>query len=443
VDCDAHELAGSLVSVAQAGRRVAIIGAGWAGLAAAIEATQRGHLVTLFEMAAQPGGRAREVRWDGTVLDNGQHILIGAYTETLRLMRTVGVDVAQALVRTPLRITYPEGAGLHLPAGAPAIAFAVAVLRYRSWRWHERMALLRAAGGWWLGGFVCDAARSVAEFTAGLPMRVRAELIDPLCVAALNTPSQEASARVFLRVLKDALTSGPGSADLLLPRVSLSEAFPAPALRWLAEAGATLRLAHRVEQLTPTMAPGIDDWLVDGEAFDQVVLAAPPGEAARLTGSIAPEWSRIAAALRFEPIVSVYLRSAGCVLPAPMLALRSDEKSPAQFVFDRGQLGGPEGLLAFVISGAQSWVDAGMEATEQAALQQAHTVLATHLRGPLLLLKTVIEKRATFRCTPGLQRPAAHIAPGLRAAGDYVDGPYPATLEGAVRSGVAAITAVP
>jgi squalene-associated FAD-dependent desaturase len=406
-------------------------------LAAAIEATQRGHAVTLFEMAAQPGGRAREVRWDGTVLDNGQHILIGAYTETLRLMRAVGVDVAQGFVRTPLRITYPEGAGLHLQSGAPALAFALAVLRYRSWRRAERFALLRAAGGWWLAGFRCDAARTVAEFTAGLPMRVRAELIDPLCVAALNTPSQEASAKVFLRVLKDALMSGPGSADLLLPRVSLSEAFPAPAMRWLADAGATLRLAQRVDRLTSEAST----WHIDGEAFDQVVLATPPGEAARLTQTIAPEWSRTAAALCFEPIVTVYLRSAGCVLPAPMLALRADALSPAQFVFDRGQLGGPEGLLAFVVSGAQAWVDAGMEATEQATLLQAQNVLASHLHGPLQVMKTVTEKRATFRCTPGLQRPAALIAPGLFAAGDYVDGPYPATLEGAVRSGVSSIVA--
>jgi hydroxysqualene dehydroxylase len=269
---------------------------------------------------------------------------------------------------------------------------------------------------------------------------VRAELIDPLCVAALNTPSAEASASVFLRVLKDALHSGPGSADLLLPRVSLSEAFPVPAMRWLERAGARLRLGRRVEQLS---VDG-DRWSVDGESFDQVVLATPPGEAARLTQTIAPAWSQAAAALRYEPIVTVYLRSAGCVLPAPMLALHSDDdpraNAPAQFVFDRGQLGGPEGLLAFVISGAQAWVDAGADATLQAALTQAQSSLSIHLRGPLQALKVLTEKRATFRCTPKLHRPGATIAPGLRAAGDYIAGPYPATLEGAVRSGIAAVT---
>ena len=423
-----------------AARRVAIIGAGWAGLAAAVASTQRGDRVTLFEMAPQAGGRAREVMWDGTALDNGQHILIGAYSETLRLMRVVGVNVEQSFLRTPLRIIYPEGAGLQLQAGTPALAFARAVLRYRGWSWRERLALLRAAGGWRLRGFKCDAARTVTELTAGLPAKVRAELIDPLCVAALNTPSGEASASVFLRVLKDALHSGPGSADLLLPRVSLSEAFPAPALRWLEHAGASLRLGQRVEQLS--IYGGHRS--VDGEPFDQVVLATPSGEAARLTQAIAPAWSRAAAALRYEPIVTVYLRSAGCVLPAPMLALHSDDdtlaNAPAQFVFDRGQLGGSQGLLAFVISGAQAWVDAGAQVSLQATLTQAQSALSAHLRGPLQALKVLTEKRATFRCTPKLHRPASAIAPGLQAAGDYIAGPYPATLEGSVRSGIAAVT---
>ena len=314
------------------------------------------------------------------------------------------------------------------------------MLRYRGWTWGERFALLRAAASWQLRGFECEAARTVTEFTANLPAKVRAELIDPLCVAALNTPAAEASASVFLRVLKDALLSGPGSADLLLPRVSLSEAFPAPAMRWLERAGASQRLSQRVEQL----ARDAGTWSVDGEPFDQVVLATPPGEAARLTQALAPEWSQAAAALHYEPIVTVYLRSAGCVLPAPMLALHAHDdpgaQAPAQFVFNRGQLGGPEGLLAFVISGAQAWVDAGAQATLQATLSQAQSTLAAQLRGPLQPLKVLIEKRATFRCTPNLQRPGAAIAPGLRAAGDYIAGPYPATLEGAVRSGLAAVT---
>ena len=218
-------------------RTVAVVGGGWAGLAAAVEATRLGHQVTLFDMVPQPGGRAREVRAGDLMLDNGQHILIGAYTETLRLMRTVGVDLDAALLRMPLCIVYPDGAGLQLGRGPAALAFAGAVLRQRHWRWPERLALLRAAGGWSLGGFRCPAQLTVSELTARLPARVRDELIDPLCVAALNTPAAEASASVFLRVLKDALFSGAGSADLLLPRATTSPGRTLPPSRARCAAG--------------------------------------------------------------------------------------------------------------------------------------------------------------------------------------------------------------
>ena len=421
-----------------AARSVAVIGSGWAGLAAAVEATRCGHQVTLFEMAPQLGGRSRGVDAAGMMLDNGQHILIGAYAQTLALMRTVGVDLPRGLLRTPLRITYPEGSGLQLEAGSPVFAFARAVLRLRAWHWRDRLALLTAAAGWALRGFRCDAALTVSQLCQRLPPAVRHELIDPLCVAALNTPSSEASAAVFLRVLKDALFSGSGSADLLLPRASLSELLPLPAARWLEAAGARIELTCRVNRLT---ALG-DRWSVDDEPFDRVVLATTAVEAARLAQDIAPDWARQAAALRYEPIVTVYLRSEGARLPEPMLALRADANAPAQFVFDRGQLGGPAGLLAFVVSGAQAWVDAGQAVTLQATLRQAHGVLGAFLHGPLEPVQVLAEKRATFRCTPALQRSPMQIAPGLHAAGDHVVGPYPATLEGAVRSGIEAVRAL-
>ena len=421
-----------------ASKRVAVVGGGWAGLAAAVEATRRGERVTLFEMAPQLGGRARDVELDGLLLDNGQHILIGAYVETLALLRTVGVDPSDAFLRTPLRVTYPDGVGLQLQQGSPIQAFGAAVLRQRGWPVGARLALLAAATGWAMRGFRCDAALTVAALTQRLPAAIRDDLIDPLCVAALNTPASDASASVFLRVLKDALFSGPGSADLLLPRVGLGALLPAPALRWLDAAGATVRLTRRVESIERATS----DWSVDGERFDRVVLATTPTEAARLVRDIAPAWSNSATALRYEPIVTVYLRAEGVRLREPMLALRADADAPAQFAFDRGQLGGPTGLLGFVVSGAQPWVDRGTAAVTQATIAQAQAALGDQLAGVTLEpIRTFTEKRATFRCTPGLQRPPMTIAPGLLAAGDHVDGPYPATLEGAVRSGLAAARA--
>ncbi|MGD9835864.1 MAG: hydroxysqualene dehydroxylase HpnE [Piscinibacter sp.] len=419
--------------------RLAVIGAGWAGLAAAVEAMKAGWSVTLFEMAGQAGGRARDVHDERLVLDNGQHILIGAYRETLRLMREVGVDPQAVLLRTPLRLTEPDGRGLHLPAGAPLVAFARATWRRAGWTPGERLALLAAAGGWALRGFRCPADWTVGRLTRTLPAALRRDLIDPLCVAALNTPASEASATVFLRVLRDALFSGPGSADLLLPRASLGQLFPAHALAWLRARGATVRLSTRVQRLESLGA----QWQLDGESFDAVVLATPPAEAARLSESAAPAWSAAAAAFRYEPIVTVYVDAGSTRLPEPMIALPPAPNAPAQFVFDRGQLGGPTGLLAFVISGAQPWVDAGRDATIEATLAQAHDALRVHLRGEIRVIRSIAEKRATFRCVPALARPPALVAPGLVAAADYVAGPYPATLEGAVRSAVQAVATLP
>jgi predicted NAD/FAD-dependent oxidoreductase len=168
-----------------------------------------------------------------------------------------------------------------------------------------------------------------------------------------------------------------------------------------------------------------------------VILACPPGEAARLaseTGLPCETWVDQARALQFEAITTVYVLSPGTRLVQPMLALRAtdaDGEAPAQFVFDRGQLGGPDGLLAFVVSASQG---------DNAALAQRVLLQATQqldLAAPQLV-QTIVEKRATFACLPGLARPGAQLAPGLLACGDYIDGPYPATLEGAVRSGLQA-----
>ncbi len=421
------------------GKSLAVVGAGWAGLAAAVRATEAGHHVTLFDMAPQPGGRARAVEHDGLVLDNGQHILIGAYRETLALMRTVGAEPDALLDRRPLALIDPQGRGLALPRGPAVPAFVRAVLAHSAWPLSERLALLAAALRWRLGGFRAEPQRTVADLVQSLPARVTATLIEPLCVAALNTPSSQASAQVFLRVLRDALFSGPGAADLLLPRAPLSDLLPAPAARWLVEHGAELRWTARVQRLEP-MADA--RWRVDGEVFSAVLLACSAHEAARLAQPVSARWAHDAAALRYEPIVTVYLQSPGARLPCPMVALQAGADAPAQFAFDLGALdrsGARDGLFAFVVSGANAWVEAGLDATAEATLRQARSAFGEI---PWRVLRTIAERRATFLCTPGLLRPPTPIAPGLAAAGDYVDGPYPATLEGAVRSALTALDAL-
>jgi squalene-associated FAD-dependent desaturase len=370
-------------------------------------------------------------------LDNGQHILIGAYTETLRLMRMVGLAPDDLLLNLPLTLEFPDGQGIRFEDWPTPLDALGGIVSARGWSVNDKASLLRAAVSWQLTGFVCQPDQSVAQLCQRLTPRVTTELIEPLCVSALNTPATQASAQVFLRVLRDALFSVSGGSRLLLPKVDLSNLFPNAAVAWLNARGADIRLGQRVQ----TIVQQADQWEVAGEQFDAVILATSSSDAARLLlgySQAAQEtdiaqiksWLTACQALQFQPIATVYAWAAAARLTQPMLALRSTTAYPAQFVFDRGQLDGSHGLLAFVVSAAQ-----GDRATLEAqVLAQAKTQLGLSPQA----VKTVVEKRATFACTPGLQRPHAQVIPGLVACGDYVAGHYPATLEGAVRSGVSA-----
>jgi squalene-associated FAD-dependent desaturase len=418
--------------------KVAVVGAGWAGLAAAVAGVRGGHDITLFEATRTLGGRARALPAqlpDGgsSMLDNGQHIMIGAYSQTLRLMREVGVEPEGVLLRLPLTLRFPDGQGLALPDWPAPLDAAVGVLFAKGWQWRDKLGLLRTMTAWRRSGFECDEGASVAAVCQGLTPRVMAELIEPLCVSALNSPADRSSGRVFLRVLRDALFgAGDGrwrASNLLLPRCDLGALFPEAAGRWLTSHGATLHTARRIVTLSPAEGTG---WQVDGEGFDKVVLACPAREAARLVGGsgvAAGEWVERARGLQYEAIATIYALGTHR-LALPMLALRSGPGAPAQFVFDRAQLGGPAGLLAFVVSASQGEHDA----LERQVLAQAHALGWHGLRA----VQTVVERRATFACGPGVRRPPVPVVPGLLACGDYLEGPYPSTLEGAVRSALQA-----
>lgn len=435
---------------------------------AAVDAGGGGHHATVFEASRTVGGRARAIVVPSTqgaplVLDNGQHLLIGAYTESLRLMRHVGVDIDTAFLRLPLTLRFPDGSGLQWPDMRPPWNAVWGIVRAHGWHWRDQIALLRTLAQWKSNRFKCPPESSVADVCSKLPPRLMAQLIEPLCVAALNTPAHAASGQVFLRVLKDSLLSGQGGSDFLLPRTNLGEVFPEAAARWLRDQGSIVRTGTRVRSLM--VMPQSGRWIVDGTPFDAVILATPNTEAARIVSRCAQtvpysmavplcDWAASAQALQFEAIATVYvqcpvpestLHSGGGsdsyrLLKHPILTLHSNAQHPAQFVFDRGQLGGPAGLLAFVVSAAQ-----GDKADiEQQVLHQAQEMLELELGldfntlQALRVVQTVVEKRATFACTPALQRPTAKIAPGLWACGDYLEGPYPATLEAAMRHGTAA-----
>ena len=453
--------------------KLAVVGAGWAGLAAAVRATQAGHRITLFETAGMPGGRARSDDAGDDATDNGQHILLGGYARTLALMRDVGVDVERALLRVPLRVTYPDGAGFALsPSGSRLLAAGAALAGARGFGLADKLSSVAMSLAWQLRGFRCAPGLTVDQLLRRVPTaRVHRLLIEPLCVAALNTSSAEASAEVFLAVMRDSLFGARDASDLLLPQRPLAQLLPLAAVAWLRAHGAQVRLGTRVAKLAQDgarwqvtsnaaagegLAPKVND--PDrgtesrrdrgqapsepdpfGTAFDQVILATPATEAARLTQALAPAWSATAAALAHEPIVTISLTAPRRAWPAPMLALHSDDaRSPAQFAFKLGAQPDDGDRVTLVVSAAGRWLERGIDALTAAAVAQYRRDfdIADAQRVDVASVRT--DKRATFRCTAGVVRPAMHILRGLRAAGDYVAGPYPATLEAAVRAGESA-----
>ncbi|WP_233492962.1 hydroxysqualene dehydroxylase HpnE [Chromobacterium sp. ATCC 53434] len=412
--------------------RVAVVGAGWAGLAAAVELAGRAE-VSVYEAGREPGGRARCSGRGDDRFDNGQHILLGAYAECLRLMRMVGADPDRLLLRRPLQWWREGGVKLSCPRLPAPLHLLVGLLRADGLAWSDKLGLLRALGGLKAAGYRLPRDCSVADWLAerGQGGVVSRDFWRPLVLSALNTPPEEASMQVLATVLRDSLGAGRADSDLLLPAADLSALFPDPAWRWLGERGAALHGGRRVRRLEP----GDGRPRVDGAEYDAVVLATAPYHAADLLDDAGLR-QRLAA-YRYWPIATVYLRfDASPRLPAAMMGVSG---GVADWLFDREALVGEAGLVAAVLS-------APAELPEPAEL--ARRVLddvrrlAPHLGEPLQS-KTIIEKRATFASAVGLDRPGP-LSPWRHVylAGDWACPDYPATLEGAVRSGVAAAAAV-
>jgi squalene-associated FAD-dependent desaturase len=416
--------------------RVAVIGAGWAGLAAAVTLAERGVPVTVFEASRQLGGRARRVSVDGVDLDNGQHILIGAYRETLRIMRLVGADPDVLLLRLPLELRYADRFHLRAPRLPYPLNLLGALLGAKGLGLAQGLSALRFMASLQWRGFKVEPDRSVAQLLDehGQSGAVRARLWEPLCVSALNTPVAAASARMFANVLRDGLTGSRAASDFLIARTDLGTIFPEPAAEFVKARGGTIELGapvRRIERIHGGFR------LNEAQTFSDVVIACGPHH----VGPILVQLSELADALAtigafaYEPIVTCYLQYPESVsLPSPMLGFRG---GVLQWVFDRGKLGGPKGLLAAVISASGPHEELSKDALA--------SKIDTELRAALGALpdprwsQVITEKRATFSCRPGLKRPEGTTPiSGLLLAGDYVASEYPGTLEAAVRSGIAA-----
>ena len=423
--------------------RYAVIGAGWAGCSAAVTLSKSGHEVHLFEAARTLGGRARQVSVHDLALDNGQHILLGAYKATLALLKTLGQQ--KQLLRLPLQMCYPPNSGgmhlvaAHLPAPFHMLA---GLIRATGLSRADKMALARfsSAARWmdWHLNEDCTVAELLVRFDQTENL-VRL-MWQPLCIAALNTPVEHASAQIFLNVLKDSLGAKRSASDMLIPRTDLTSLMPQAAANYLTSRGGSIHLGCSVHTILQHQQQWQVSYAQSSQIFDGVVLATPLETARNLLtpldlDSHIPEFD-------YEPITTCYLKYPTATrLERPLLALveKTEHAAWGQFVFDRGQLDGHDGLFAVVISTSQHAVEHGHAELSFNCAKQ----LATDLDRPELFTpewsQVITEKRATFACTPNLKRPSNQLPlPKLVLAGDYTASPYPATLEAAVQSGAIA-----
>ncbi len=438
--------------------RVAVIGGGWAGCAAAVTLAAAGIPVTLFEQARTLGGRARRVMHDGVALDNGQHILIGAYRQTLALLASVhgSAGVASLFHRLPLTLR-PFGkarpGGLELAAwNAPApLHLAGGVLSAQGLSWRERLALIADFRRVTRGQFRGAPDATVADCFARTPRRAFAGIWEPLCLAALNTAPEKASARRFAHVLRAAFSGTARHSDFLLPAVDLSACFPDPAARFVARHGGIVHGGVAVRVLARTGNAVTLRIGAETATFAAAIVAVGPHQLATTVDRVAAsegDWREPLArvgAFAYESITTIYFGFAGRVsFRAPLLRL---DDAPGHWAFDRsralgsGAAKGTQSLIAVVISagGPHDALDHG---TLAAKVESQLRRLAPDL--PATTFSRVIaERRATYACTPKLARPAGgRVGHGIYLAGDYTDPEFPATLEAATRSGVAAARAV-
>ncbi|MGM0554476.1 MAG: hydroxysqualene dehydroxylase HpnE [Pseudomonadota bacterium] len=422
---------------------VAVIGAGWAGLTAALALARAGVPVHLIEAGATPGGRARSLTLDDTPLDNGQHILVGACQATLAQMRAVGADPDRCL--QPL----PFGLRMHAPGQThPALTLeprsprmpALAKALWHSLAGHPAGARWRAVlGAGWMLRHPPDVDMPVQEWLERhrQPPTMIHALWEPLCLAIMNTPLRRASASVFQHVLAEALGHGPDAARLLIPTRPLGALFPEPAIAELRALGATIELGRRIQRIAPAHGSSyrLYDRRKETSEARAIILATAPAATARLL----PETPDLRATrqavvqMGTGTICTVYLRYARALSLPPLQGLLDQH---GQWLIPRALTGAPH-WLAVVISAAD---DLPARAPEQrwrevaAALQDTFPELGFPLHG-----HAICERRATLDARVGIDRlrPAAATPwPGLYLAGDYLTPGLPSTLEAAVRSGL-------
>ena len=434
-------------------RRVAVVGGGLAGIATALGCADNGHRVTLLESRPRLGGLTHSFRREGLWVDNGQHVFLRCCTSYLRLLQRLGVrDLVELQQRldVPVRSEEREGLGRLRRSALPApLHLGSALLRYR---WLTPAQRLRAAAAALALGRVDRADPKVDERSFGdwlerhgQGSRSVAALWDLVGVATLNARAADASLALAATVFQVGLLEKAEAADIGWSRVPLQRLHGDAASAALAAAGVEVRTSARVTALDDRDG----SWVVTTQAgpspYDDVVVATGPLVAdALLPGDAieaAPGWSRL---LGSSPIINVHLVLDRRVLDEPFVAAAD---GPLQWIFDRTEQSGLRAgqYLAVSLSAADELVGLPVSTIRRRLLPHLLRLLPRLGSATIETLFVTREPHATFRPAPGSARlrpgPTTR-RPGLHLAGAWTDTGWPATMEGAVRSGEAATASV-
>ena len=432
---------------------VVVVGGGLAGISVALSLADAGTPVVLLERRPFLGGRAFSFRDPdaGAVLDNGQHVLVGACTRLRVLLERIGAPPGAFTRQRRLSIPIADGAGRIARLSAPPLPAplhaAAALARYRHLSPGARAATARDARA--LAGLNGPAlaaleSTSLGDWLAGrgAPEPALERFWEPLVRPALNVPAAGAHLGLSAFLIRRGVLAGSTAGALWLPATGLSAAIGEPALVALERSGVDVRLGERVTGIDIELGRAAGVRLAGGAAVEgRVVLALPPEATDRvLPSELLPPGGH--GSIGASPIVNVYLWYDRPVCPLPFLGLFG---SPLQWVFDRTRLLGREAAggecLGVSLSAADDWIERPREEIADACDEAVGRVFAGRRGARRLRAAVVKEPRATFRAAPGVtaRRPGpTGPAADLALAGDWTDTGWPATMEGAVRSGEAA-----